>query len=230
MAETHSPSEFAKLLGHEFDQPELLEAALTHRSFASEQGQSEHYERLEFLGDAVLGVLASEWLFEEFPEVPEGRLSELKGYIVSEPALAAHARHLDLGSALRLGVGEERSGGREKASILSDAMEAVFGAVYLDAGLDGARRLVGPMLQTALEERSSRPHGNAKGRLQELCQGRGWELPQYAHIAQEGPDHEKLFTVECRVRDISMAVATGRSKLLAEQRAAAAALAVLEAS
>src|SRR5262245_4646754 len=130
-----STTALEKRIGHRFRRVELLELALTHRSFANEQGETENYERLEFLGDAVLGVVASEWLYQRFPDLPEGELSKLKAHVVSKSALAPYAEQIELGAALRLGVGEERSGGRTKLSLLADSLEALFGAVYLDAGL-----------------------------------------------------------------------------------------------
>ena len=212
-----------KRLGHRFRRPDLLAAALTHRSHAHEQGHEEHYERLEFLGDAVLGMVAAEWLFARFPELPEGELSKLKGHLVSRPVLARHAQELGLGDELRLGVGEERSGGRRKASLLADVWEAVLGAVYLDGGLEAAARLVSPVLDAALERRAGAA-GDAKTRLQELLQARGWPLPEYRLLETAGPDHAKRFTVECRVGGEPHGRGEGRSKKVAEQAAAASAL------
>lgn len=205
-----------------------LEEALTHRSHAHEQGLDAHYERLELLGDAVLGLLAAEWLFRRFPAAGEGRLSELKAYVVSRPVLARQAEELGIGELLRLGVGEERSGGRCKDSLLADAYESVLGALYLERGLERARRLVAPMFEEALERREGLDYPDAKTRLQELVQARGGGLPEYRHVAEEGPDHRKRFTVECWIDGGATASASGRSKKRAEQRAAAAALARLE--
>lgn len=215
-------------LGHRFRKPELLERAVTHRSWANERGSEEHYERLEFLGDAVLGAAASEWLFHRYPDLPEGELSQLKSHLVSRPVLARQARRLGLGELLRLGVGEERSGGRKKDSLLADAMEAVLGALFVDGGYEAARRAVETLLLEAVPERSGEAvELDAKTRLQELAQARGWSLPDYRLVGEEGPDHEKTFEVECRLRNAA-ATATGRSKKVAEQRAAAAVLAEIE--
>ncbi len=213
-----------RALGHRFRRPELLQRALTHRSYANEKGLDRNNERLEFLGDAVLGVISVEWLYSGHPEVSEGELSKLNAWLVSEPVLAEHARRLDLGAHIKLGVGEARSGGCEKRSILSDAMEAAIGAVYLDGGLEAARRVVVPMLVEALPETGADRLADAKSRLQEAVQARGWELPRYDLVAEEGPDHSKKFVVECRVRGAVAGVGSGRSKKEAERRAAAEAL------
>ncbi len=165
---------FQQQLGHRFQDPTLLETALTHRSFAHEHDLGQTYERLEFLGDAVLGLISADYLFERYPEEAEGKLSQLKSYIVSEPVLARHAAALELGELLRLGVGEERSGGRQKRSLLADALEAVFGAVFLDSGLEAAQRVLRPLLQEALDVRLGRAERDAKTALQELAQARGW--------------------------------------------------------
>lgn len=218
-----------KRLGHRFSRPALLEEALSHRSFAFEEGDGSNYERLEFFGDSVLGLLAAEWLYERFPDRPEGDLAKLKSRLVSEPILATFSRDVGLGEKMRLGVGEERSGGREKASLLADVLEAVIGALYLDGGLKAARRLVVEFLEGAMEKESlSRPF-DAKSLLQEVAQARGWELPDYRHVEESGPDHRKTFTVECWVRGFPAGRGRGRSKKQAEQEAAGHALETLEA-
>jgi ribonuclease-3 len=218
----------ADRLGYSFDRPELIAEAITHRSFANEQGREEQYERLEFLGDAILGLVASEWLFDRFTDLPEGPLSRLRSSLVSESALAFYARSIGLGEVVRLGVGEDRSGGRDKASILADAMEAVIGAVYLDGGLEEVRELTVRLLEAGERERDRHHHGDAKTVLQELSQARGLELPRYIHVAHEGPDHERLFMVDCWIDGDRVGSGTGRSKKQAEQRAAAAALSDLQ--
>ncbi len=217
-------------LGHRFADPALLELAVTHPSHAHEKGQGKHYERLEFLGDAVLGAAAAEWLYRRYPEVPEGDLSQLKSWLVSKPVLARYARRLGIGELLRLGVGEERSGGRRKASLLADAFEAVLGALFLDGGFPAAQRAVqGLLIEAAAERGGQALQVDAKTRLQELAQARGWNLPEYLLVGEEGPDHEKTFRVECRLEQGSAATASGRSKKIAEQLAAAAVLAEVEA-
>lgn len=216
-----------KRLGVRFARPRLLETALTHRSYSNEVGLDANYERLEFLGDSVLGLLAAEWLCESRPELSEGTLTEIKSRLVSREPLAEHARHLGLDEALRLGVGEERSGGRGKASLLADVLEAVLGAVYVDRGIDAARALVRPLFERTLASRRTRPRA-AKTRLQELAQARGLPLPVYRLLAADGPDHEKRFTVECEVADQPPTTGEGRTKKVAEQRAARALLEALE--
>lgn len=202
--------------------------ALTHRSWANEQNRSENYERVEFLGDAVLGLVTSEWLYERFSHAPEGRLSKLKSYGVSEPVLAGWAGDLGLGDELRLGVGEERSGGREKSSLLADAMEAILGAVYLDGGLEAVRSILVPLLESTLDrEFSKKTPAGSKSALQELLQGRGMALPDYRHVAEEGPDHDKRFHVECWIDGQRLSEGSGATKKRAEERAARAALEVL---
>lgn len=215
-------------LGYRFRDESLLQLALTHRSWANEQGRDENYERLEFLGDAVLGLVAAEWLYREHPELPEGQLSQRKAVLVSKSALARHAWALELGDELHLGVGEERSGGRTKSSLLADSLEAIFGAVFLDGGWPAARKVIPPLLRKTEEERETRRHVDAKTRLQELAQGRGWDLPEYLLVAEVGPDHAKTFSVECRVGEGLLGRAEGRSKKLAEQAAAALVLEALE--
>lgn len=215
--------------GHPFRNRSLLDDALTHRSWANEAGSAAHYERLEFLGDAVLGLVTADWLFEAHAAGAEGELSLRKSMLVSEGALASYAEKLALGQGLRLGAGEERSGGRLKASLLADVLEALFGAVYLDAGFDAARAVVRRYLEsaseTALEQRAIDP----KTTLQELVQARGWSLPVYNVVEESGPDHEKIFTVEVRIQGDLAGRGIGRTKKGAEQAAAGGALGLLEA-
>jgi ribonuclease-3 len=218
------PTSLEKKLGHRFKRPDLLELALTHRSWANEQGIPEHYERLEFLGDAVLGLITAEWLYQNHPELPEGELSKRKAQLVSRPALAHHAEAIELGPLLRIGVGEDRSGGRTKASLLADSMEAIFGAVYLDGGMEAARQVILVMLKEAAGEPVQLLSADAKTQLQELTQALGWDLPEYRLAAATGPDHSKVFTVECWVGGEIAGRGEGPSKKVAEQKAAAEAL------
>lgn len=215
-------------LGHLFRNRALLDDALTHKSWANEAGGVSHYERIEFLGDAVLGLVAADWLFELHAGRAEGELSLRKSMLVSEGALAAYAEKIALGEALRLGTGEERSGGRLKASLLADVLEALFGAVYLDAGFEAARGVV----RTYLEEASAQPLEpralDPKTVLQEQVQARGWPLPVYRVVEESGPDHDKVFTVEVRVRGELAGRGIGRTKKGAEQAAAGGALGILE--
>ena len=217
------PSTLEKSLGHRFKRPDLLELALTHRSWANEQGVPEHYERLEFLGDTVLGLVTAEWLYQNHPELPEGELSKRKAQLVSRPTLARHAEKLDLGPALKIGIGEDRSGGRTKANLLADSLEAVFGAVYLDAGLDAARTVIVPMLEEG-EEPVQLLAADAKTQLQEVTQALGWDLPEYRLAGTTGPDHSKTFIVECWVGGELAGQGEAASKKAAEQKAAAEAL------
>jgi len=224
-----SLSPLEERLGHRFARPDLLDLAVTHRSWANEQGIPEHYERLEFLGDAVLGLVTAEWLYTEHPHLPEGELSKLKAQLVSRTQLARTAERLGLGEALRIGVGEERSGGRGKASLLADSLEAIFGALYLDGGYPAARKVVVDMLATALDPRTTQIRTvDAKTRLQELAQALGWPLPDYQVVESSGPDHHKTFVVECLLANGQTARGEGSSKKVAEQQAASAALAALE--
>ena len=219
-----SKTELERAIGYRFRDHDLLTLALTHRSYANENGLPDHNERLEFLGDSVLGALAAEWLYRRYPEKPEGELSKRKSQLVSASVLAGLADRLGIGAGLRLGVGEERSGGRRKRSLLADAAEAVLGAMYLDGGLEPVRVLVDRLLAGVVEERPRLHESDSKTRLQEELQARGLPLPDYHLVAEMGPDHEKRFVVECRVRDRPVGKGEGRSKKVAEQRAAAEAL------
>jgi len=210
-------------LGHRFVDPALALIALTHRSYANERGLAEHNERLEFLGDAVLGLLAAEWLYRRHPERPEGELSRAKSTLVSTGALAAYAERLDLGALLRLGVGESRSGGGSKASLLADALEAVFGAVFLDGGLAAVRGVVERFFVWA-ESAHELQRSDPKTELQELLQAEAMPLPEYSIVAERGPDHEKQFTCEVAVAGELLGEGSGRTKKEAHQSAAAAAL------
>ncbi len=223
------PVDLEARLGYNFADRTLLEAALTHRSFANEAGTPAHYERLEFLGDAVLGLATADWLFRRLAERPEGELSRLKAMLVSEGALARYAEELALGEHLRLGTGEERSGGRLKASLLADALEALFGAIYLDGGFGAARGVVEGYLEAASAWPEEGKPRDAKTTLQELAQARGWELPVYVVVEERGPDHDKTFAVEVNLRGALAGQGQGRTKKSAEQAAAAAALAGLAA-
>ena len=226
-AHSHELEELETLLGWPFRDRRLLETALTHRSFANERESGEHYERLEFLGDAVLGMVAAEWLFLRYPERPEGELSKEKAYFISELALARHADGMRLGRWLRLGVGEERSGGRGKESILADVVEALLGAIYLDGGLGPARLLAWRLLEASAAWTRPAVERDPKTALQEVSQARGWALPAYEIVEEQGPDHEKTFTIACVVDGRVLGRGVGRTKKAAEQAAAAAALEVL---
>lgn len=213
----------ARRLGHDFDRPELLQLALTHRSWCAENAGNESNERLEFLGDAVLGLVVTEHLYDRYPDLPEGELAKARAGVVSSIALAEAATELGLGPALRLGRGEHRSGGRAKPSILADALEAVIGAVHLDGGVEASRRLVLGLLaeQTALSAEGPGGHDH-KTRLQELAARQWEELPSY-DLRDEGPDHAKTFYATVSVGGEVRGAGEGRSKKQAEQAAARAA-------
>jgi len=216
-------------IGYRFRRRELFDAALTHRSWANEAGTGAHYERIEFLGDAVLGLVTADWLFELHASRPEGELSLRKSMLVSEVALATYAEGLALGAALRLGAGEERSGGRAKVSLLADVLEALFGAIFLDGGFEPARAVVRGYLESASEVALEQQAADPKTTLQEQVQARAWPLPVYAVVDESGPDHDKIFTVEVRIRGELAGRGIGRTKKGAEQAAASGALSQLEA-
>lgn len=226
---TDASTPFTDRFGHRFADVALLELALTHRSWASEVGDGSSNERLEFLGDAVLGLAVAARAYERYPDLSEGEFSKLRAQVVNEACLAEIARERELGSLLRLGKGEETSGGRDKPSLLSDALEAVIGAVFLDGGWVDARavvdRLVGARLEAAVE---AGPGGeDHKTRLQEWTARRLGEVPVY-EVEEEGPDHAKRFTATVRVRGELWGSGEGRSKKQAEQSAAGAAWARID--
>jgi len=206
---------------------ETLERALTHRSYAYEHGGLPTNERLEFLGDAVLGLVVTSALYERHPDLPEGKLAKLRAAVVNMRALAGIARGLDLGGHLRLGRGEEATGGRDKSSILADTIEALIGAAYVDAGLDEASALVHRLVDPLLEQAAALGAGlDWKTSLQELAAAQGFAPPQY-EISAEGPDHAKVFTATVLIDGEPRGTGTGGSKKEAEQEAAAEAWAEL---
>ncbi len=228
-------------LGHKFLRPALLECALTHSSAlpelragrteeAAADGSPGDNERLEFLGDAVLELLASEYLLATFPEWSEGQLSKSRARLVNAGSLEEAARRLRLGEHLRLGRGEEKTGGREKPTLLADAFEAVVAAVYLDGGLSSAREVLRRSLfEQAVEERGERiAESDRKSALQEFLQGRGHPPAEYRLAGESGPDHQKVFLIEVWVNGRRLASGDGSTKKEAEQRAARRALEQLE--
>ena len=204
-------------LGVEFSDPGLLGRALTHRSHSAANN-----ERLEYLGDAVLSFVVAEILFRRFPDASEGELSRYRASLVSGEALAVIAADLGLGEHLLLGDGEMKSGGQRRATILADALEAVFGAIYLDQGLGAARRVAECLFHDALSALPSAAElKDPKTRLQEWLQGRGFALPAYTVLEVTGEPHEQRFSVRCDVPGLAlMAVADGSSRRRAEQEAA----------
>jgi ribonuclease-3 len=210
--------------------PGLMIRALTHRSFAYENGGLPTNERLEFLGDAVLGLVVTDALYRRHPDLPEGQLAKLRAAVVNMRALADVARGLGLGSYIRLGRGEETSGGRDKSSILADTLEALIGATYLEHGVEIARSLVHRLVDPLLESSAALGAGlDWKTSLQELTASLGLGVPEYA-VTEEGPDHAKIFHAEAVVQGESRGCGTGRSKKEAEQRAASAAVTGLKAA
>jgi ribonuclease-3 len=208
-------------LAHPFADPELLRQALTHRSHGTPNN-----ERLEFVGDAVLNCVVARALFDRFPTTPEGDLSRARAHLVNRETLADVARRVGLSGAILLGEGEVRSGGAKRASILSDAMEAVFGAVFLDAGYEAARRAIEEAYADLLRDADPSVLGkDPKTRLQEWLQARRLPVPEYAIVATTGEAHSQRFAVECRIPDLGIvASGSGTSRRAAEQDAAARAL------
>jgi ribonuclease-3 len=228
-------------LGYRFKSPDLLERALTHSSAVPEMRAEraadsadaaaiQDNERLEFLGDAVLELLAREYLLESFPEWSEGQLSKSRAGLVNAHSLEDAARRIKLGEHLRLGRGEEKTGGREKPTLLADAFEAVVAAVYLDAGLGSTRQMLKRLLfEQALEERGERiADSDRKSALQEFLQGNGKPPAEYRLSGESGPDHQKMFEVEVWIDGERMATGEGSTKKEAEQRAAQSAMEHLE--
>jgi len=211
-----------KKLGYTFSDMKLLETALTHPSFGGDH-HVPHYQRLEFLGDAVLELAISRYLFFEFPEIDEGKLTRIRAGLVREETLCRAARRLELGRYIRLSVGEDRSGGREKPSILCDVMEAVLAAVYLDGGFDEAVRVIRLALADDLHPTLLEDHLDAKSRLQEILQRTGG-MPQYDFISMEGPPHAPQFRYSVVLDGQVLGEGTGTSKQNAQQAAARSAL------
>lgn len=211
------------LLGHQFDDPAHLEAALVHRSYTAENPDVPDNERHEFLGDAVLQLVVTDFLFEHFPTMREGEMAKVRAACVNRAELAEVARHLDLGGHILMGVGEEASGGRTKDSILADAMEAVLCAVYLDAGLETSRKVILSHWSDRIRAKAEAPgRRDFKTRLQERLAADGLR-PEY-DVSDEGPDHAKVFSATVSVGGRILGAGRGRSKKEAQQEAARAAL------
>jgi ribonuclease-3 len=218
---------FETILGHAFKRPDLLQEALTHRSAAQARGQGKgrrqaSNERLEFIGDRVLGLTMAEWLAERFPREQEGELGRRLAYLVSQPVLATVAETAGLAAALSVSPGEARAGVAKRATVLADALEAALGALYLDGGLDPARNFVRRAWNEAMTEQADPPK-DAKTALQEWAQKRGMDLPVYEITGRSGPPHAPAFVVTVTVGAFD-ADGTGGSKRAAEQRAAEALL------
>ena len=216
------PQSLEATLGHGFGRPELLRQALTHRSFGSP-----HNERLEFLGDSVLNCAVAAYLYRRFADIKEGELSRLRANLVRQEALAEIAQGLSLGDCLQLGEGELKSGGARRPSILADALEAIIGAIYVDAGFDAARRVIERLYEPAMIRIDPNDTGkDPKTALQEILQGRHLPLPRYGLLATRGEAHVQEFEVECVIADLDIrSTGTGSSRRIAEQQAAQRALA-----
>ena len=218
---------FQQTLDYRFNTIDLLDNALIHRSFVNENPAlgSKDNERLEFLGDAVIGLCLSDLLVRKFPDYAEGQLSKLRAYVVSEQSLASLARKLNIGDYLLLGRGEESSGGRTKASILSNAFEAVAAAIYLDCGFEKTYKFLENIFEPLVEEGiKSVVYRDYKTALQEICQDRFKETPRYTLINEVGPDHNKVFEISLTVAGMITTTGMGKSKKEAEQQAARRAL------
>jgi len=204
-------------IGYQFKEPRLFQKALTHRSHSAA-----HYERLEFLGDSVLNCVIAKYLFEHFPELPEGDLSRLRSNLVNQQTLCILAQGLNLGELLLMGDGERKSAGFRRPSILADAMEALFGAVFLDSGFHDAERVVLRLYVPLIEQMDMQSIGkDAKTQLQEHLQARKLALPKYTVVATQGEAHAQLFVVECEIAQLNITTrGEGSSRRIAEQAAA----------
>ncbi len=218
----------ARRLAHAFADPLLLDRALTHASYANESGREvRDNEALEFLGDAVLGFLVSDLLHRGDPEGDEGLKSRMRAHLVAEPSLARRAEALGLPALLQLGRGEEKTGGRRKTALWADAYEAVAAALYLDGGIEAARRLVEHEFAAEIADFPGEAIVDHKSALQELLQARGQPVPDYVVVGESGPSHRRLFRVECRISGRAVSTGEGHSKKQAQQLAAREALLVL---
>ena len=215
--------DFQNTIGYNFQSEGLLRQALTHSSYANEKHMKKlsDNERLEFLGDAVLELVSSDFLYKNYQKLPEGELTKLRASIVCEPTLALCAKELHLGEYLLLGKGEDQTGGRERKSILSDALEAVIGAIYLDGGFANAKEFVLKYIMTDIEHKQL--FYDSKTILQEVVQGEHESL-QYVMTEESGPDHNKSFTVEAHIDNVCLGIGSGHTKKAAEQEAAYRAL------
>ncbi len=233
---THQESSFEevwdvleKTLGHRFHDRGLLREALTHRSYANERldASRNDNERLEFLGDAVLDLVVGRHLHLVQPPLPEGEMTRIRAEVVAETGLARIARELGIGSALLLGRGEERSAGRRKSSLLANALEALFGAVFVDGGFEAAENVILPLVAPQLQLARRNEGPDFKSRLQELLQGQRRGLPEYRVVAASGPAHQRHYRVEVLVGGVAAGCGEGHTKKRAEQAAAQVALAGL---
>lgn len=218
--EEYTTKTLQEKIGYQFYDEKLLRQALTHSSYANERkiNKCKDYERLEFLGDAILEMVSSEFLFRKFPELPEGQLTKMRASMVCEPSLAFCAKDLKLGKYLFLGKGEEATGGRERASVTSDVMEAITGAIFLDGGLEPAKSFIMNFILNDLEEKQL--FYDSKTILQEQIQKMPGKTISYELIGEEGPDHDKVFCVDVLIDGVKVASGKGKNKKSAEQEAA----------
>lgn len=218
-----------ELLNYHFSDKGLLLEALTHKSYSHENKLSRNYERLEFLGDAVLQLIVTEYLVAKFKHLDEGVLSKYRGYFVSEQFLSELAREIRLGDFVRLGKGEEQSGGKDKSSLLCDIFESLVAALYIDGGYNCARSVVVNLASDKVDETiDSNRFIDGKTELQKLTQKKFEQLPEYRIVSETGPEHDKVFVVEVVIDGKSFAIGKGKSKKKAEQDAAKKALLVLQ--
>lgn len=224
--EHESPRQFQNRVNVQFDNLSLLTRALTHRSYINEHPEAlEDNERLEFLGDAVLDFVVAAWLYQHFPEMEEGRLTQLRTALVRTETLAEFSRRVKIGRALRLGQGEEASGGRERMGNLCAAFEAFIGSYYLDQGIQSVETFMEPFLERAVQDvLENGEHRDPKSLLQEWTQARGMDTPVYETVSERGPDHAKNFEVAVRVQGQERGRGEGRSKREAAKNAARVAL------
>ena len=218
-----------KKIGYSFKDPKLLITALTHSSYANEKhGDSESYERLEFLGDSILGLVTARFLFSHEPKLPEGRMTRLRAELVCEASLHKVAAELSLGDYMRLGRGEERSGGRERPSIMADMVEAIIAALYLDSGMEQAETFIMEKILSGAEIGEAHHWADYKTELQELVQRKRGQRLCYEMIGESGPDHNKTFTFRVSVNGEPAGEGSGKTKKEAEQMAARKALEALK--
>lgn len=216
---------FEDIIHYNFKNPELLHEALSHSSYANENRKNKNSnERLEFLGDSVLSIVVAQYLFENYRDLPEGELTKLRAYLVCEKTLFSFAQKINLGEFLLLGKGEENSGGRERPSILADAFEAVIAAIYLDGGLEAARKHILSFIPQNLDVNKKLTFNDYKTMLQEIIQQNPDEKVEYVLTEQSGPDHNKIFVVDVMLNSNVIGKGQGRSKKQAEQMAAKEAL------
>jgi ribonuclease-3 len=221
-----TPQDFAKRLSLKFKDWLLLSRALTHRSYLNEHPEAlEDNERLEFLGDAILDFIVGAWLYNEFPEMPEGDLTRMRSALVQTEQLAEFARNLSLGNALKLGYGEVQGGGRNRDALLCDAYEALIGAIYLDSGIEAVKKFIFPSLLEARDNiLLNHKQEDPKSKLQEWTQAKGFPTPLYVICNSTGPDHSKVFEVDVQINSKVYARGSGPSKQAAEKAAAKSAL------